>query len=480
MIQQHKNKVVNGVIWSAIERFSVQGIQFLLSIIIARLISPSDYGMIAMLSIFLAIAQQFVDSGFSNALVQKKNRNDVDFSTVFYTNFIISTIIYVALFIAAPWIAKFYDIPQLEIITKWVGLTIIFTGLSIVQRAKLTIELNFRTQAKISLVSVIISGIFGISLAWYGYGVWALVVQTLVNNFINSLLLWISAKWKLQFVFSWQSFRSMFSFGSKLLVVGLLHVFYSNIYTLIIGKKFNASDVGYFNRSQTLAMFPSVNIAQIITRALYPAQCEIQDDNTKLKESFLQSLKQSVYIVFPLMTMLGVLAEPLIKIVLTDKWLPSAPILSILCLAYIWYPIMALNWQLVNVKGKSDLALKAELWGKSCSLLILIATIPIGLKAICWGIVLSNILDIIIMIHYVKKVLPVGYILQAKHLFPFVLLSLVMGIVAYSGTIIVENPWAKLITGGCLGLFVYFGVSWRLHLREFDMLLTIIKKSHTS
>lgn len=472
----YQSKVVNGVIWSAIERFSVQGIQFLLSIVLARLVVPSDYGMIAMLSIFLAVAQQFVDSGFSNALVQKKNRSEIDFSTVFYTNLVIAIVIYSVLFAAAPWIARFYAIPQLEIVTKWIGLIIILSGFSIVQRAKLTIELDFKTQAKISLFSVIVSGVCGILLAWYGYGVWALVVQNLANSFFNTILLWIFAKWKLQLAFSWQSFRSLFSFGSKLLLVGILHVFYSNIYTLIIGKKYSASDVGYFNRSQTLSMFPSVNISQVITRALYPMQCEIQDNDIRLKESFLQSLRLSVYVVFPLMVLLGVLADPIIRIMLTDKWLPSAPILSILCLAYIWYPIMALNWQLVNVKGKSNLALKAELWGKSCSLLILIITIPIGLKAICWGIVFSNILDIIIMIHYVKKVMTVGYKQQAKSLFPFITLAMFMGIVAYGCTIAINNPWLELLIGGGLGLLVYFGMSWLFHFRELGMLFTIIKK----
>ena len=201
MQDKHRGRVANGILWSAIERFSVQGIQFFLSIVIARLISPSDYGLIAMLSIFLAVAQQFVDSGFANALVQKKDRSDVDFSTVFYANLIIAVVAYAALYVAAPWIADFYSEPKLIAVTRWVGLTVVLMAFSIVQRAKLTIELDFKKQAQISLVSVMVSGVCGVWLAWQGYGVWALVVQTLVNNFVNSLLLWVFARWTLRPVF---------------------------------------------------------------------------------------------------------------------------------------------------------------------------------------------------------------------------------------------------------------------------------------
>ena len=239
-----ENKSVAGVVWSAIERFSVQGIQFILGIVIARLINPSDYGLIAMLGIFLAIAQTFTDSGFSQALIQKKNRNETDFSTVFFFNFGISVVIFLLFCLGASGIASFYNEPKLELITRWVALNIILTALSIVQRTELTIKMDFKTQAKASLVSVVLSGILGVTLAWLGFGVWALVWQTLCNSLLNTILLWILSTWKPRLLFSWCSFKELFSFGSKLLASGLLHTIYTNMYSLVIGKKYTPAEVG--------------------------------------------------------------------------------------------------------------------------------------------------------------------------------------------------------------------------------------------
>ena len=349
-----KHQAVKGVMWSAVERFSVQGIQFVLTIIIARLVLPSDYGLIAMLSIFLAIAQVFVDSGFSNALIQKKDRTETDFSTVFYFNIIISVVFYLFLYFSAPYIASFYKEPDLSSVTRWIGLNIIIAGFSIVQRAKLTINVDFKRQAKASLSAVLISGIMGILLAYKGWGVWALVTQTLSNSLLNTLLLWIFAKWIPKWVFSRESFNTLFSFGSKLLLSGLLHTVYINLYSLVIGRRYTSIDVGFYNRAYQFASFPSINIVGIINRVIFPIQCEIQDDNERLKKSFLKYLRISCFIIFPLMIIVAVLSKPLILLLLTEKWLPAAELLPILCFAYMWYPVMVVNNQILNVKGRSD------------------------------------------------------------------------------------------------------------------------------
>ena len=353
-----KNKEVNSILWSGIERFSAQGAQFLLSILIARLVTPSDYGLIAMLTIFLSVAQQFVDSGFSNAIIQKTDRKEIDYYTVFYFNLIISIIIYAVLFWCSPYIAIFYSEPDLEIVAKWIGLNIILTAFYIVPRTKFVIDLNFKIQTKISFVAVVVSGVVGIVLASYGYGVWALVVQSLLNSLISLSLYWGLSKWKLKFIFSWFSFKTLFSFGYKLLVVGMLHVIFANIYTLIIGRRFAVTDVGYFNRSQTFATFPSVNITSIICRVLYPIQCHVQNDDYLFKRKFIQYLRATIYIVFPLMICLCVLAKPFILVVLNEKWLSISSILSILCIAYMWYPLTALNWQLLKPNHYALLPLK--------------------------------------------------------------------------------------------------------------------------
>ena len=470
-----KSQAVRGVLWSAVERFSVQGIQFVLSIIIARLVAPSEYGLIAMLGIFLAIAQTFIESGFSNALIQKKDRTEIDFSTVFYFNIVVSLVVYLILFLSAPYIALFYKEPLLDIITKWVGLNIIISALSIVQRAKLTIQLNFKTQAKASLIAVIVSGICGITMAYYGYGVWALVCQSLLNNLLNTLLLWVFARWMPAFIFSWQSFKGLFSFGSKLLLSGLLHTIYLNLYTLVIGRKYSATDVGYYNRSYSLAQYPSVNIVGVITRAIYPIQCEMQHDEERLSSSFIQYLRMSCYIIFPLMVGLAVLSKPMVLVLLTDKWASMSELLSILCIAYMWYPVMVINNQMLNVKGRSDYFLKAEIIKKIVAIVILLLTMPLGLKILCFGILFYNILDMGIIIVFTKKVMNTGFRQQFQAILPIFLVSIGVGVVTHLFLLIISNVYIQLFGGLLIGAVCLVFFSFVFRIKEFNYLLSYLK-----
>ena len=479
MSESLKHQAVKGVVWSAVERFSVQGVQFILGIIIARLVSPSEYGLIAMLGIFLAVAQTFIDSGFSNALIQKKDRTDIDYSTAFYFNLAIAVIVYGVLFLTAPLIADFYEESQLEVITKWIGLNLIISGFSIVQRAKLTVKLDFKTQAKASLVAVLFSGIVGVVLAYKGFGVWALVIQALLNNLLDTLLLWICTKWMPLFVFSWNSFKTLFSFGSKLLLSGLLHTVYINLYSLVIGRKYSATDVGYYNRAYSLAQFPSINIVGIITRVIYPVQCEMQGDDEQLNRSFIQYLRISCYIIFPLMVGLSVLAKPLVLVLLTEKWLSMSDLLSILCIAYMWYPIMVINNQILNVKGHADYFLKAEIIKKILAIGILVTTIPFGIKILCLGVLLYNLLDVIIIIYFAKKVVLTGYCQQIKSVLPLLMLSLGMGGCTYIFIHLFSNPWIQLFIGILIGLISYFIFSYFFRIREFKLVLSIVKRNRS-
>lgn len=477
MAQSLRDKATNGVIWSAIERFSVQGVQFILSIIIARLVAPSEYGLIAMLSIFMAIAQSFIDSGFGNALIQKKDRTDIDYSTVFYFNIAIAVAVYLILFFCSPFIAKFYNEPLLDIVAKWVGLNLIISGLTIVQRAQLTITLDFKRQAKASLSGVIIGGIVGITMAYKGYGVWALVAQTLTSGTINSLLLWTFAKWHPSWVFSMESFKRLFAFGSKLLASGLLHTIYLNLYSLVIGRQYSAADVGYYNRAYSLAQFPSTNITQIITRAIYPIQCEMQDDDERLAATFHQYIRLTCFIIFPLMVGLAAVAKPLILLILTDKWLPAAEPLSILCLAYMWYPVMSINNQILNVKGRSDYFFKAEVIKKVVAITILILTMPYGVNVLCMGILLYNIIDMIIIIIYAKRVITTGFRVQAANIITIFIVTMVMGVAAYIlPQYISDNSNIQLLLGIVVGAVSYIGMSHILKIEESRTVLTIINK----
>lgn len=468
-------KVTTTVIWSAVEKFSVQGAQFVLTIFIARLVSPSDYGLIAMLQIFISIADTIIDSGFSNALIHKKDRCDIDFSTVFYFNILVGISIYFLLYIFANMIASFYGEPQLETLTKVVALNVFFTSLTVIQRAKLAIALNFRLLAFISFISIIISGIIGIVLAYKGYGVWSLVVLTLLNNILITILLYICVRWFPKLVFSWKSFKELFNFGSKLLLSGLLYTLYINMYNLIIGKKYSSVNLGFYNRAYSLAFFPSNNLSGIIVRAVYPIQCNMQDDAEKLSNFFLKSLRMSVYIIFPLMTLLFVLSKPVILVLLTEKWLPIVELLQLMCLAFVWEPIMKMNNNILMVKGHADYLLKAEVLKKIVAIIILLITLPLGLKNICMGLILYSVFDVLIVTFYVKKAINITLIQQMKSILILFFLSFIMGVCIYFLIQLVDLSWLQLLIGIIIGITIYITLSFCFRIDETKIIILLWK-----
>lgn len=461
--------------WSAAERFSVQAIQFILTIILARLILPKDYGLIAMLSIFLQVAQSFVDSGFSNALIQKQNRSEIDFSTVFYFNCFISIIVYSLLYFCAPYIAKFYDEPILTSICRWMGLIIVIQAISIVQISKLTISLDFKSQAKSSLISVVISGCIGVYFAYKGYGVWSLVIQSLLNSILNSTLLIIIAKWMPKLQFSLQSLKTMFGFGSKLLLSGLLHTVYTNLYSLVIGKRYNVNDVGYYNQANQISRFPSVSLMAIITRALYPIQCKMQDDDYNLRNSFIRYIRVCSMVVFVIMIGIASLSVPIVNLVLTEKWSKICPLLSILCIGYMFTSITVLNNQILNVKGRTDLYLKVEIIKKIFGLIILLSTIPFGLKIICLGIVAYNIIEMTIVMNYSKLVINITIKEQLLSFLPILLVVLIAGLCSYSVTLVIGNYFYKLILGSLTYILILIVMSSLFKLNEIKIIKMAIK-----
>lgn len=467
-----KQQATKSVFWSAVERLSAQGIQFLLSILIARLLLPADYGLIAMLGIFLAIAQTFVDSGFANALIQRKNRTEKDYCTVFYFNIAISVVIYLLLYLSAPFIASFYGTDQLTLITRVVGLVLVINSWGIVQQAKLTIALNFKRQAVASIIAVTIGGLIGVVMAYTGYGVWALVCQTLSSALIRVLLLSYATRWVPRETFSKDSFRVLFSFGSKLLLSSLLHTIYTNLYTLIIGKKFLAQELGYFNRAYTLAQFPSTNFTNIIVRAIYPIQTRMQDDDKQLYDMFLKYLRMACFLIFPVMIALCVLADPLVRLVLTEKWLPAVPLLQILCIAFMWDPVMKINHNMLNVKGRSDYFLYAEIGKKIVGFTILFVSIPFGIRVMCWGLVLYAFCDIAIISYYVHKLTRITLWTQIKELLSVVLLVFSMGVVMLLVVRLFTSSWLQLLVGGFAGMAFYLGAAWICRMKEIKTLLS--------
>lgn len=477
MPESLKKQTINGIIWSGIERFSVQGIQFLIMIIMARLLTPKDYGLVGMLTVFIAIAQTFIDSGFSQALIRKQNRTETDNSTVFYFNIGVGICIYILFYIIAPFISKFYDTPELTAIMRVISLGIIFNSLAIVQRAILTIKIDFKTQAKASLISAILSGITGITMAYKGLGVWSIIAQQLVNLGLSTILLWIFAGWFPQGKFSKNSFRELFTFGSKLLASGLLNTLYNNIYLIIIGKLFTASKLGYYTRAQQFSDFPSTNLTGILQRVTYPILCKIQDDKDKLAQAYRKFLRMSAFIIFPLMVGLSAVAEPFILLLLKGQWHFTAIILQIICFSAMWYPIHAINLNLLQVKGRSDLFLRLEVIKKILGTVILIISIPLGLIGMCYGLITSSLIALTINTYYTGKLINVGFIRQMKDLAPTLVLVLTMWSIIYFGILpLSENNIIKLASGIIIGTIYYIGVAWIFKFPELKELLSILKR----
>lgn len=358
-----------------------------------------------------------------------------------------------------------------------IGLTLVINSLGIVQQARLTVDLDFKRLARASLGAVAISGAVDIWLAYHGFGVWTLVWQSLLNSLLRVVFLWIFSRWMPRWIFSWQSFRVLFSFGSKLMLANLLHTFYVNCYSLIIGKCFSASQLGFFNRSYTLAQFPSTNFTNIVVRAVYPIQCRYQDDMPRLRSMFLKYMRMSCYLIFPVMVAVAALAEPLVEVVLTDKWLPAVPYLQILCIAFMWDPVMKINHSVLNVKGRTDYFLYAEIWKKLIAFAILFATIPLGVSAMCWGLVLYSFADMGVIICYSRKLMKAGYLRQLCELLPVLLLNGAMGMCLYLITLLPLSAWGQLLLGVPSGLIIYVVGSCVFHMSEWQMLLSVLNKS---
>lgn len=478
MAESLKNKTVKGTVWSTLERFSVQGISFVVMIVMARILTPEDYGIVAMLSIFIAISQSIIDSGFSQALIRKQDRSEIDNSTVFYFNIGVGIILYLILFFSAPLIARFYEEPLLVPITRVIGLNLIFNSFCVVQRALFTINLDFKTQAKASLLGVIISGILGIWMAEKDFGVWAIVWQQLSNLSIVTIFFWVFSKWRPIWAYSWDSFKNLFGFGSKLLASGLLSTLYNNLYLIVIGKVFKASDLGYYTRANQFTDFASSNITGVFQRVTYPVLCTIQNDDVRLAEVYRKLLKTSAFIIFPLMMGMAAVAKPMVITFLTEKWLFSAVLIPIICFSQMWYPVHAINLNLLQVKGRSDLFLRLEIIKKMVGIGILCVTLPFGLIAMCWGSVVTSVICLAINTHYTGQLINLGFMIQMRDLFPIFLLSFTTGITVFlTVSIISLTPWLTLIVGILEGILIYVILAKVLRFKEFSELISIIRRN---
>lgn len=477
-----KQKTFKGVIWSAVERFSTQGVQFLFGILLARLLTPNDYGTIAMLAIFMAVSQTFIDSGFGNALVRKPDRSEADKATVFFFNIFMAIVCYTVIFLGAPFVAKFYEMPQLTDILRVLAINLIIQAFGSIQHLNLTIDLNFKTLAKVSFIGAIVGGAAGLLCAYNGLGVWSLVIQQMTTTSTRVLLFWILVHWRPTCFFSKASFRNMFGFGSKLLISGLLNTVYDNAYDLVIGKVFSAATLGNFSRASHLANFPSSNITGIFQRVTYPVLSKIQNDPEKLRLGYLKFLNMATLIIFPLMIGLAAIAKPFVLLVLTEKWFNVILILQIICIAQMWYPVHAINLNILQVLGRSDLFLKLEIIKKIAGITILVVTIPHGIIALCYGQWVSTCFSLVVNTYYSGKLLNAGLLTQLKMYIPTLLNSLVMGAICIGVTkLLPEQEYAlQLALGIVTGAIYYIASNCIFNRATVKELLDLVSKKNKS
>lgn len=414
-----KQETLSGVKWTALENISIQGLQFIIGIVMARLLSPSDYGVLGMIGIFIAISQTFINCGFSSALIRKIDRTQADCSTVFYFNFVAALFFYALLFFSAPFIAEFFNTPILTAVVRVIAINLVIDSLAAVHRTQLTIRIDFKSQAIVSLITCAISGGIALYLAYKAFGVWALVFQQIIAAVINALGTWMVAHWHPSFVFSWSSFKELFAFGSKLLAANLLHTIYSNVTTVVIGKFFSASQLGYYTRGNNFASLPSSNIVGILQRVTFPILSKIQNEEERLIGVYRKYIRVTSLPVFFLMCMLVGISKPMILVLLTEKWYNCIIYLQVLCFAMMFDHITTINMNLLQVKGRSDLVLKTEMIKKSISFAMIIGAIPFGVLAICISRVIYTQIAIILSTYFTGKIYGLSYRKQFSDFSPY-------------------------------------------------------------
>ena len=476
MSESLTDKTLKGTFWSFAERFTAQGIHFLVMIVIARLLSPKEFGLIGMLVIFLAVAQSLIDSGFSQALIRKQNRTDVDKNTVFYFNIVVSVILYLLFYLISPWVASFYEEPHLCEIMRVICLVVVIDSFAVVQRANYVVAIDFKTQTKATLIAAVVSGIIGIYLAYHGFGVWALVYQQISSSAMNVIVLWAFSHWYPRLIYSWKSFKELFGFGSKLMLSGLLDTLYRNIYQLVIGKAFSAESLGYYTNAHRFSDFPSSNLTTVLQRVTYPILCTIQDDDERLAIVYRKFLRLSAFIIFPLMCILAAVSYPLIDLVLGNQWHYTAVLMIPVCFQMMWYPIHSINLNLLQVKGRSDLFLRLEIIKKVIGVAVLLCSIPFGLLVMCYTGILSSLLCLGINTYYTGKLINVGFLMQMKDISTTLLISLSLFCIVFWGISLLQSDCIELICGIIGGGLFFISLSVVFNMKELSYLKKMLRK----
>ena len=467
MTESLKNKTVKGVGWSFIDNLSSSGITFLVGLVLARLLTPSEYGIMAILTIFIAVSNSIVDSGFSNALIRKTDARRVDYNTVFLFNLLVSGLLYVVLFLAAPAISRFFKEPLLVEVMRVIGWVLVINALAIIPRTLFVKEVNFKTQTKVSLIASISSGVIGIGMALAGLGVWSLVGQQLSRQLLNTLFLWGYCKWKPVWEFSIQSFKELFSFGSKLLLSGLLDTVFKEIYSLVIGRCYTSAQLGQYTRANQFNQIFSSNLTSVIQRVSYPVLSSIQDEPERLREAYRKVIKSTMLISFACMLGLAAVAKPLIIILIGEKWLLAVGFLQIICFRGMLYPLHAINLNILQVIGRSDLFLKLEIIKKIIAVGPLVLGVLFSIEYMLWGSVCTSFIAYFLNSYYSANLINYPAKEQIKDILPTFIVSFLTAASMWSLTLLSLSNWLLLPLQCLLGILLTTLIYERLQLPEY-------------
>ncbi len=462
-----KRKTTTGLIWSSIDKFSTVIMQFVFGIILARILMPEDYGLIGMIAIFIAISQSLVDSGFYTALVQKKDASIIDYSTIFFFNLFVSILLYAILFLCSGLVADFYEEPILSDLIKVVAINIIVVSTTIVQRAMLATNLNLKIVAITNVTSTVVSGCVGIYLAMRGYGVWSLVYQQLTRSMLSTILFWSLHPWRIKMLFDITSFKTLFGFGSNLMISELLKIFFKNLYLIVIGKIYKAEELGFYTRATLFKQVPGALVHTILQSVTFPVLIKVIDDDTKVRLLLERSIKLVGFILCPIIVALVFFSKPLILSLLTEKWLPTVLLLQILSIDIIFIPINYINLNFLNAKGRSDLFLKLELAKNVITIIVIAATYNFGLVAMTIGYVIASIAGFLLNTYYTKKYITYSAFSQLKDLTPYITSSLCIGVISFYITSYFQNTLLQLGLGTALIAVLYLIISEALKFKEW-------------
>ncbi|TRO65114.1 lipopolysaccharide biosynthesis protein [Christiangramia sabulilitoris] len=474
-----RKQATSGIAWTFAQQFGNQAIGFVVSLILARILMPEEFGLIGMIAVFIAVGKTLLNAGLTQSLIRSDNLDEEDYSTVFYFNLAASLFIYGVIYISAPLIADFYGQPILINIIRVFCLTFLISAFSAVQGSRLTKKMDFKTLTIVSIPSNIIGGIIGIGMAYTGFGVWSLVWSSLASAFINSVQLWFYSKWSPGFVFNIKKFKDHFNFGYKLTLSELLNSVFNNLFIIVIGRFFSAGQVGFYTRAQTLKQLPVTNISNALNKVTYPLFASIQDDDVRLKRVYKQLMQMVIFVVAPVLVFMAVLAEPLFRFLFTEKWLPAVPYFQILCATGILYPIHSYNLNILNVKGRSDLFLKLEVVKKIIIIITIALTINYGIIALLYGQVFTSVMAFVVNTHYSGKFINYSALEQIYDVLPTVLVAILAGAFVFILDFYLLNhrmDLIRLIGGTFLGVISYFGIAYLLGWNSLKELILILKK----